>query len=913
MPLFRSRAVCLTAFSLTLGLALSLHAEISQAHSLKPITSVEGITEYRLPNGLQVLLAPDEAKPSTTVNVTYRVGSKHENYGETGMAHLLEHLIFKGSPKTPDPWAEFSRRGLNANGTTWFDRTNYFAAFAANDENLKWYLQWQADAMVNSFIARRHLDTEMTVVRNEMEMGENNAEGVTTQRILAAMYQWHNYGKDTIGARSDVENVNIQRLQAFYRAYYQPDNATLTVTGKFKPDQVLDWVEQSFGKLPKSKKKPAPLYTVDPVQDGERLLTVRRVGGNPLSIAAYHVPPGAHPDYAAIELLNLILAEAPSGRLHKRLVEESKLAAAVRNFGLALAEPGFSMLIAESAPGASQDALNRELVTVTEGFAQRPITAQELSRAKTRWLNRWERSFTSPEEVGVTLSESIAQGDWRLFFLLRDRIKAISLDDVQRVATERFLPANRTLAQYIPSEKPQRAPAPAMVNLAEQMQSFKPQPAAAPVPAFDASPAAIDAKTRRSRLPNGMQLSLLPKPSRGQAVQGVISLSLGDAQSLFGQQSVAQMTASLLNKGTQSLDREQLRDALDAAKVELSVLNSESGDRLTLSWSSKREQAQQALALISQMLRQPRLDVATLEEVRSQSLAAVQAQRDDPEGVAGKALASALDLYPAGDARHARSFDEEVKDHKAVTAAQVQAFHKAMYGGQKAQLSMVGDFDAAAIESAAQQLFGDWVAPTQPQHLPRQASKAPGRLQLIATPDKQNAMMLGTLHLPLNDEHADRAALAMASYLVGGSSSSRLWLRIREKEGLSYGAGAGIRFSDRDAVSPLWVYGIFAPQNRAKVEAALREELSRVLKDGFSPRELSEAKQALLNDRRLGRAQDEALSAMLAKQADLDRTMAREQSFDQALNSLSLEQVNAALRQYFRLDDFQLIFAGDFK
>jgi len=179
------------------------------------VTAVEGITEYRLPNGLQVLLVPDDAKPTTTVNVTYRVGSRHESYGETGMAHLLEHLIFKGTPTTRNVLGEFSKRGMRANGTTWFDRTNYFASFAANDEQLRWYLAWQADAMVNSFIAKADLDTEMTVVRNEMESGENNPFRVLLQKAMAAMYQWHNYGKSTIGARSDVENVDIARLQAF--------------------------------------------------------------------------------------------------------------------------------------------------------------------------------------------------------------------------------------------------------------------------------------------------------------------------------------------------------------------------------------------------------------------------------------------------------------------------------------------------------------------------------------------------------------------------------------------------------------------------------------------------------------------------------------------------------------------------
>ena len=206
---------------------------------VQQVREVEGVTEYRLANGLQLLLVPDDSKPSTTVNMTYRVGSRHENYGETGMAHLLEHLLFKGSPKHPQVWAEFTKRGLAANGSTSFDRTNYTASFSANDDNLRWYLAWQADAMVNSFIARKDLDSEMTVVRNEMERGENSPDRILYQKTLATMYQWHSYGRDTIGARSDVENVDIPRLQAFYRTYYQPDNATLVVSGKFDPTQVL--------------------------------------------------------------------------------------------------------------------------------------------------------------------------------------------------------------------------------------------------------------------------------------------------------------------------------------------------------------------------------------------------------------------------------------------------------------------------------------------------------------------------------------------------------------------------------------------------------------------------------------------------------------------------------------------------
>jgi len=225
------RFLCLFVWLAAAGAAL--------AQPLAKVTSVEGIDEYRLANGLQVLLIPDDSKPTTTVNLTIRVGSRMENYGETGMAHLLEHMMFKGTPTHPKVWAEFQSRGLRANGSTWFDRTNYTASFAADEANLDWYVGWLADAMIHSFIARKDLDTEMTVVRNEMEMGENSPERSLFKQTLAAMYDWHNYGKSTIGARADVENVDIPRLQAFYRLYYQPDNATLVVSGKFNPAKTL--------------------------------------------------------------------------------------------------------------------------------------------------------------------------------------------------------------------------------------------------------------------------------------------------------------------------------------------------------------------------------------------------------------------------------------------------------------------------------------------------------------------------------------------------------------------------------------------------------------------------------------------------------------------------------------------------
>lgn len=310
------------------------------------ITSVEGITEYQLANGLRVLLFPDITKETITVNITYLVGSKHENYGETGMAHLLEHLVFKGTPRHPNIPQELTERGARPNGTTWTDRTNYFETFRATEENLRWALDLEADRMVNSFIAKKDLDSEMTVVRNEFEAGENIPWNVIRQRILSAAFEWHNYGKTTIGARSDIENVPIDRLQNFYRTYYQPDNAVLVVAGKIDEEKTIAMVNDYFGPIPKPERVLPEFYTRDPDQDGEKSVIVRRVGDAQIVGAAFKTSALSHEDAAPLEVLSSILTDNPSGRLYKALVDTQIASYVYGNVHL-WKDPGIMMAFAE--------------------------------------------------------------------------------------------------------------------------------------------------------------------------------------------------------------------------------------------------------------------------------------------------------------------------------------------------------------------------------------------------------------------------------------------------------------------------------------------------------------------------------------------------------------------------------------
>ncbi|MEQ1517866.1 MAG: pitrilysin family protein, partial [Usitatibacteraceae bacterium] len=507
----RSIVAALAAATFFIG----AHAAPALPQGVTKITSVEGITEYRLPNGLAVLIAPDPSKPQIVVNITYKVGSRHENYGETGMAHLLEHMLFKGSKKHPKITEEFTKRGAQWNASTWNDRTNYYEVFTASDEALDWALSVEADRMVNSFIRKTDLMTEMPVVRNEFEIGENDPSSILTERIISTMYLWHNYGKSTIGARSDIENVPIPRLQAFYQRHYQPDNAVLTVAGRIDEAKALALVAKHFGAIPKPKRELLALYTSEPVQDGERIVKLERVGDVQVVAAGHHVPPMAHPDYPFTVLLSDVLINTPSGRLHKALVETKK-ATSIAGYNFENRDPTVTLMWAELRKEQSLEDARQIFLKTLEGFANAPVTAEELARAKSKLLKEIDLTTNSSVNLALRLSEAVGAGEWRLFFLQRDRVRAATLADVQRAALTYLKPANRTVGLFIPTAKPERTEVPKVADVSAVVKNYKGDPPIAVGEAFDATPTNIEKRVKRGELPCGMKTAFLAKKTRGE-------------------------------------------------------------------------------------------------------------------------------------------------------------------------------------------------------------------------------------------------------------------------------------------------------------------------------------------------------------------------------------------------------------
>ena len=888
-------------------------ASAPAVHAVRGPT-VEGITEYDLPNGLRVLLFPDSSKPTITVNMTFLVGSRTEGYGETGMAHLLEHMVFKGSTHHRNIPQELTEHGARPNGSTWYDRTNYFETFAATDTNLIWALDLESDRMVNSFILRSDLETEFTVVRNEFELGENDPFGVLLERALSTAYLWHNYGKSTIGARSDIELVPIERLQNFYHRYYQPDDAVLVVAGRIDPARTLRLIEDRFGRIPRPDRsgvlRTYPTYTAEPTQDGERAVTLRRVGDVQVVLAAYHVAAGSHEDFPAVEVLGEVLGSAPSGRLYKALVEPRK-AASVGSFSFQLKEPGMLFAFARVRQEDSLDSARVTVDRTLDAMLATPATAEEVERAKSSLLSNIELNLNNSERIGLELSEWAAMGDWRMLFLYRDRLRQVTPADVQRVAARYLVTSNRTLGLFIPTTAPVRAEVPAPPDVTALVHDYRGDTSRVAGEAFDPSPGNIDQRTDRRTLPGGLRLALLPKHTRGQTVYASLRFRHGTPATLSGKNVVADLTADMLMRGTRRHTRQQIRDSLDVLHARVNLFASV--NTTTVSIETTRPNLLPALGLMAEVLREPAFDTLEFRTLQQENLAQIEEQKSEPTARGSVAFQRYMNPFPRTDPRYTATFEEQAADYTAATVEQARQFYTSFYGGSNAEASVVGDFDADQVTRLLSERLGDWRSPGTFQRLAQVYQNRPDTMIVIRTPDKKNALFLAGMNMPLRDDSPDFAALTLGNYMLGGGFlNSRLAVRIRQHDGISYGVGSNIGASSLDSAGSFQTFAIYAPENVRRLEVAFREEIDRMLREGFTATEVEQARTGWLQSREVSRAQDNALSNKLVQYLYLNRTLAFDAELDRRVRALTPDQINAAMRRYIDPSKMVIVEAGDF-
>jgi zinc protease len=895
----------------------------------RKIASVEGITEYQLDNGLRLLLFPDGSRSKVTVNMTVLVGSRNEGYGETGMAHLLEHMVFKGTPRHPKVPRDLQAHGAQFNGTTSSDRVNYFETLAATDENLEFAIDLEADRLVNSFIKSEDLESEMTVVRNEFERGENSPGGVLGKRIAAAAYDWHNYGKPTIGNRSDIERVPVENLRAFYRKFYQPDNVVLIIAGKFETARALELVQKFFGAIPRPERKLVSTYTEEPAQDGERMVTLRRVGQVGSVAVAYHIPAGPHPDFPALQVLASILNTQPSGRFHKALVLPKK-AVSTSAFARAQHDPGLMMLEAEVQQDGSLEEVRDLLISTAERIGVEGVTAEEVNRSKQQILKGREMAAADTAQIGISLSEWAAQGDWRLYFLHRDRIEAITPEAV-KAATARYLQRNnRTVGLFIPAEKAERIAVPPTPELPALLADYKGREAMPEGEAFEPTPDNIEARAERSELPEGVKVTLLPKKNRGQEVYLVMTLRYGNEENLKGLESAAGFLPELMLRGTKNLNFQQIRDELDRLKATLSAGVGGGGRRggrgrgggsggpagaVSFSILAKRDTLPAVLELLRQILREPRLPANHFELIQRERLASLEQMRGEPATLAPRQLQRLLNTYAPEDIRYVPNLEESIDRMRAVTRDQVAQIYQDFLGSQAGELTIVGDFDPAACLPILKATLAGWTAAKPYRRIAMPIVSAPtNRLEKINTPDKANATYTAGLLFPLRDDDPDYPALLMANYIFGsGTLSSRLGNRIRQQDGLSYGVSSSLSVSALEPRASLTISAICNPQNVDRLAVDVHEELDRLVRDGVTSEELDRARIGYLQSLQVGRASDAALAGALNNLRHLGRTFSYEAEMEKKLQALTPDQVGKAARRHLDPKKLVIVTAGDFE
>jgi zinc protease len=458
-PLFCS-LLCLWVAAPVIHAADTAPAAATAPDGFTYVKTVGGISEYTLAaNGLQVLVLPEHSAPVATFMVTYRVGSRNEVTGTTGATHLLEHLMFKGTENfnrakgnSVDQLLE--RVGAQYNATTWLDRTNYFANLGK--DHLEAYIAIESDRMRNLWLREDDRRPEMTVVRNEFEIGENNPIQALDKEINSAAFVAHPYHHSTIGWRSDIENVPIEKLKAFYDTFYWPDNATVTIIGDIEPTAALALVKKYYGAIPKSPAPIPQLYTEEPAQSGPRRVTLKRAGRLGVVGIAYKTPAARHADMPAIQVLGSILTSGKNSRMYRALTDKNLTTNVSADIGF-FHDPSLTTVYASLAPGAKHDEVEKIALAELERVKKDGVTDTEVTSAISQLIAASAYARDGAFAIASNLNEYISSGDWTRYVTFDEDLKKVTAADVKRVANEYFNEDQSTTGWFIPVIAPEAA------------------------------------------------------------------------------------------------------------------------------------------------------------------------------------------------------------------------------------------------------------------------------------------------------------------------------------------------------------------------------------------------------------------------------------------------------------------------
>ncbi|MGQ8869478.1 M16 family metallopeptidase [Myroides sp. TSA_177.3] len=878
------------------------------------VKQVEDIKEYKLSNGLQVLLLPDASQNNLVVNIVYKVGSKHEGYGEKGMAHLLEHMLFKSTKNLGDIKKMLSDKGGAANGTTYYDRTNYYEVFPSTEENLSWALEMEADRMINATLLQEDLDKEFSVVRNEFEIGENDPTSVLMERTVNTAYLWHNYGLSTIGSKEDIERVKTPQLRRFYEKYYQPDNAVLVVAGKFDEAKAIGFIEQYFSVIPKPTRVLDEILTVEPAQDGEKYIEVKRNGDSKHIQMAYHTASYADKDFAALEALEHILNNDPSGYLHQALVETQKVSS-LWAFSPTVRDASFMLFNFDVPNDKDQVKTLAEIKAEIAKIGDINYTQEDLDRAKTSLLKDIESLQNNTIGTAINLTEIIGSGDYRLGYLHRDNVENLTLEDIKRVAKKYFKDNNRTVGLFIPTKDEVRVKPTEFLNtdINALVKDYEGKEKSHDIREFAPTIANLEQNYTSGQLSNGMKYGIIDKDLKGEKVNISISVPVGNQKDLHNKQYIGSLAASMLTAGTKTLSKQEIKDKLDLLKSNVSIHFS--GQNIMISVSSYRNTIKETMDILNDVLKNPVFPESELTKIKLEYTTYLEGNLNDPQTVAFNKLSKMTSNEAKGSIFYSSSTQEDIDGFKAVTIPEIKDFYSKFFGSNNGVATVIGIQDQAEAKGLLESVLGKWNNQAKFERAyPTFFATKQGK-EIIQTPDKENAAAVGSLNFQMNRTNPDYAALTFANEVMGGGfMTARIPQRLREKEGISYGAGTSlsIPYDVKNDNSSWMIYAFLNPTKRAEVETAINDEFAKLVANGITEDELKANKTSWKNSRQTNLGSDNYLLTLSNMRLMYDTPFSDFDKLNAEIDKLTVKQVNAAIKKYLQPSKFTTIYVGDF-
>jgi zinc protease len=868
-----------------------------------------GVEERRLPNGLRVIFAPDRAKPTVTVNLTVLVGSIHEGAGEAGMAHIFEHLLFRRLEGFPDVKETLNRMGAQGNGTTWFDRTNFFETMASTKENLETGIRLEAARLGHADLHEEDLEKEGKIVESEFDLRATFPQSLLWSGLLGAMYSFHAYSRDPIGTVEDFRALRIENIRRFYRRHYTPDNAVLFIAGKFDPDEAFGMVERHFGPLTGSGEGRAESATREPAARGERRYVIRAVGEAFHVLVAYLIPGASSPDAAAAQVLSTALSSHKTGPLYDTLVEKG-LASSVSAVQMNLRMPSPWFVMAAVPREKDPEAVEKALIETVEGGVA-SLGQSDVDRAKELLEQDFDQVMNTPDALVGQLSECEAAGSWKLHFVRREQAKTVTLAGIKAFASRYLRRENRVVGRFEPDPsavavKPDPEPGmEAYADLLSKVESagttvreflYTPDSLQAALTWLDVGPARIGLISKESK--GGDVFIHLRIPHAGRAVTRP-TLTAGG------------VLGAIMAERTRSLGKEKLQSFFAESKS--SVGMSVSMEGIGISIEAKRDRLEAVLPVVWEILRTPFFDEHQVRVEIDRQRAKIETLRDNPPALLGLEVNKAL--FPPGDPRRKLDIERQLEEIAAITPAALMDFHADFFGAEGLRGAVVGDLSPVDVSGLFLPLVADgWKARKPFVEESDRAVDALTAAELTAeTPGKPTAFSAVIQPLRLSMTSPDFAPLQIAALaLVLDPLASRIPKRLREEEALCYAVQGNLDAKMDGDFSTFLVVTVTSPVNAAKAAVLVREELEKALREGFSDEEMISFKESFKGHLAVTRADDAYLASEVLQlnRAGFDFGLWRK--FDEQIDRLTAADVNAALRRHLRPAEMGLVRVGDF-